>query len=77
MILRTTSNTRFVGLLERYLIGAALFIACVGAHAQGVSVSNAGTPSYTMPVAVPPGVGGMTPNIGLLYSASGINLRYQ
>ncbi|SFX46931.1 Repeat domain-containing protein [Janthinobacterium lividum] len=73
MTLRTSGNKGLAGFLERYLIGAALFIACVGAHAQGVSVSNAGTPSYTMPIAVPPGIGGMTPNIGLLYSASGIN----
>ncbi|MBB5382120.1 MULTISPECIES: FG-GAP-like repeat-containing protein [unclassified Janthinobacterium] len=64
---------RFAGSLERYLAGAVLSIVCLGVQAQGVSVSSSGTPSYAIPIAVPPGIGGMTPNIGLLYSASGVN----
>ncbi|PMQ17131.1 FG-GAP-like repeat-containing protein [Janthinobacterium sp. AD80] len=73
MTLRISGNKRPAAFLQRYLIGATFLIICAAAQAQGVSVSNSGTPSYTIPIAVPPGIGGMTPNLGLLYSASGIN----
>lgn len=42
-------------------------------HAGQVSVSDGGTPSYSLPISVPPGVAGMAPNIGLLYSGGGVN----
>ena len=42
------------------------------AQAQGVSVSG-GTPSYSQAIAVPPGVAGMSPNIGLYYAGGGVN----
>ena len=42
------------------------------AQAQ-VSVTDSGTASYGYPVTVPPGIGGMSPNIGLSYSGTGSN----
>jgi hypothetical protein len=42
-------------------------------HANQVAVSDGGTPSYSLPVSVPPGIAGMAPNIGLLYSGGGVN----
>ena len=38
-----------------------------------ISISSNGTPSYSMAIPVPPGIGGMKPNLGLLYSGSNIN----
>ena len=38
-----------------------------------VSVGDGGTPGYSMPVAVPPGIAGMSPKLGLLYSGGGVN----
>lgn len=48
----------------------ALSAAC--GHAQ-VAVSESGTASWSQPIAVPPGIAGMQPNLALLYSGSGIN----
>src|SRR5439155_8339607 len=42
------------------------------AQEQGVSVSG-GTPSYSQAIALPPGVAGMSPNIGLYYAGGGVN----
>jgi hypothetical protein len=36
-------------------------------------VSESGTPTYSHPIAVPPGVAGMTPSLGLYYSGGGLN----
>lgn len=36
--------------------------------ATSLSISDGGTPSYALPIAVPPGISGMAPNISLLYS---------
>jgi hypothetical protein len=57
-----------------YLLGS-LFLSLVSQalHAQAVSISDGGTPSYGYPIAMPPGLGGMVPNIGLLYSGSAVN----
>ncbi|MBB5370209.1 MULTISPECIES: FG-GAP-like repeat-containing protein [unclassified Janthinobacterium] len=41
--------------------------------ADQVSISDGGTPSYSLPISVPPGIAGMAPNIGLLYSGGGVN----
>ena len=38
-----------------------------------ISISNNGTPSYSMSIPVPPGIGGMKPNLGLLYTGSNVN----
>lgn len=44
------------------------------AHAGSqVSISDGGTPSYSLPIAVPPGIAGMAPNLSLLYSGSSVN----
>ncbi|MEX0139528.1 VCBS repeat-containing protein [Massilia sp. LMS1-1-1.1] len=52
---------------------ALTLISQQASHASQVSVSAAGTPSYSLPISVPPGVAGMAPNIGLLYSGGGVN----
>ncbi|WAC74955.1 FG-GAP-like repeat-containing protein [Roseateles sp. SL47] len=36
-------------------------------------VSNSGTASHTQPIVVPPGIGGMQPNLSLLYAGGGLN----
>jgi FG-GAP-like repeat/Salmonella virulence plasmid 65kDa B protein len=53
---------------------AALLLGlyCAAAAAQ-VSVSSSGGPNYDYPIAVPPGIAGMQPNLGLRYSGSGLN----
>lgn len=71
-ILHTAGNKRPFQLIWHLTTAFFVFLS-IGAHAQGLSVSGSGTPSYTIPIGVPPGIGGMTPNIGLLYSASGVN----
>jgi hypothetical protein len=50
-------------------IGAA---GSLGAVAQ-VGVSDSGTPTYSLPIGVPPGIAGMAPNIGLVYGGGGVN----
>lgn len=53
---------------------AAVALACGGAaQAQGVTVSESGQAVYSLPIAVPPGVGGMEPKLSLVYSSGGIN----
>ncbi|WP_158218458.1 FG-GAP-like repeat-containing protein [Roseateles puraquae] len=48
------------------------WVAGPGAMAQ-VAVGDGGTPSYSQAIAVPPGVGGMTPKLSLLYAGGGVN----
>lgn len=43
-----------------------------GAAAQ-ISVSGSGSPAYGQAIAVPPGVGGMQPNLSLMYAGGGVN----
>lgn len=43
-----------------------------GAHAQ-LSVSGSGNPVYSRAIAVPPGIGGMQPNLSLMYAGGGVN----
>ena len=38
-----------------------------------VSVSAMGQPTFGQPISVPPGVGGMTPQLSLMYAGSGVN----
>ena len=55
----------------RVLLLPALLVATVS-YAQ-VSVSDGGTPVYSYSIKAPPGVAGMSPNLGLLYSGSRIS----
>jgi hypothetical protein len=53
----------------------ALALALLGnaALAAGVSVSSSGTPTYGIALKMPPGIAGMTPNLGLSYTGGGVN----
>lgn len=57
--------------------GMALVLLAVMAQqasqANQIAVSDGGTPSYSLPISVPPGIAGMAPNISLLYSGGGVN----
>ncbi|SHN26023.1 Repeat domain-containing protein [Rhizobacter sp. OV335] len=48
---------------------APLFFAAAAAAQSQVTVSNGGTASYEHTIAVPPGIGGMAPQLGLSYSS--------
>lgn len=49
---------------------ASTLLASVASHAQ-VSVSADGQPGFSYPIAVPPGIAGMQPNLALVYSGGG------
>ena len=51
-------------------LGCAL---AMGAATAGVNVSAGGQASYGLPIAVPPGIAGMAPNLSLSYVDGGIN----
>ena len=58
--------------------GLALVCAIVGGlGAEGaaaqISVSSSGSPAYSQAIAVPPGIGGMQPNLSLMYAGGGVN----
>jgi hypothetical protein len=55
------------------VLALALWLGSGAAHAQGVTVSESGQSLYALPIAVPPGVGGMEPKLSLVYSSGGIN----
>jgi Salmonella virulence plasmid 65kDa B protein/FG-GAP-like repeat len=65
----TRSRAAHIG---RALIGGWALMAAVSVDAQ-IAVSESGTASYSIPIAVPPGIAGMVPNIGLSYNGSGVN----
>ena len=52
--------------------GLTLALGAPVAQAQ-VSVSSSGSPSYGQAIAVPPGIGGMQPNLSLMYAGGGVN----
>ncbi|OWQ85616.1 hypothetical protein CDN99_21245, partial [Roseateles aquatilis] len=47
-------------------------VVATSAAAQ-VSVSSSGSPAYGQAIAVPPGIGGMQPNLSLMYAGGGVN----
>jgi len=58
------------------LVACLWAVLCLPAQAQSggqVSVSDSGTATYSYGLSVPPGIGGMNPQLGLVYSGSGIN----
>lgn len=73
MNLRNFSDKRSASLLTLCVVAMLLSLSSGYAMAQGLAISSGGTPSYDVPIGVPPGVGGMTPSLGLHYSGSGIN----
>jgi FG-GAP-like repeat/Salmonella virulence plasmid 65kDa B protein/Insecticide toxin TcdB middle/N-terminal region len=68
------------------LVGASSVLHALGFSALGllfgllsstsaaqVSVSSGGSPNFSQPIAVPPGISGMQPNLALVYSGGGVN----
>src|SRR5689334_6647788 len=61
--------------MRLYYFSAIALIAplvCGKAHGE-VSIGAGGTPSYTSPIPVPPGIAGMAPKLALSYGGGGIN----
>lgn len=52
------------------LFGVSVFAAEVGTTAAEFSVGGGGSANYSIPISVPPGIGGMAPSISLQYDAS-------
>jgi FG-GAP-like repeat/Salmonella virulence plasmid 65kDa B protein len=69
---------RFVGassvrrVLGQGALGLVLGLLSWTSAAQ-VSVSSGGSPNYSQPIAVPPGISGMQPNLALFYAGGGVN----
>jgi len=76
-------TTRSIGNQSGYLrrivarnSGVLLLMMTLGAAVQAaspISISDSGTPSYSQAIVVPPGIAGLAPNIGFLYSAGSVN----
>ncbi len=70
----------FAGSVARF-VARYCAVGCVVALGLGtqtsvqaqVAISDSGTPSYSLPIKVPPGIAGMTPQIGLTYTASNVD----
>ena len=52
---------------------AAITLAWAAPSQAQVSVGSGGTPSFSQGIEVPPGVAGMTPQLGILYAGGGVN----
>lgn len=50
--------------------------SAVGASALSSSVSSHGGASYTLPITLPPGIGGMQPGLGVTYNSQGGNGQF-
>lgn len=62
--------------LGRLVLNVCAALGCalaMGAATAGVNVSAGGQASYGLPIAVPPGIAGMAPNLSLSYVDGGIN----
>lgn len=62
----------FGALVKTALALFGLLAICGQALAQ-VGISSSGLPGYSYPIAVPPGIGGMAPNLSLSYAGGGVN----
>src|SRR5258706_15152740 len=56
-----------------FILLIASILLTGAARAQGVTVSQNGTPSYAYSVPMPPGVAGLAPHFALTYDAGGAN----
>lgn len=55
------------GLLKSLACGLILAVTSIGAYATQLTINASGQPNYELPIAVPPGIGGMTPKLSLYY----------
>jgi Salmonella virulence plasmid 65kDa B protein/Insecticide toxin TcdB middle/N-terminal region len=58
--------------ISRLLAGLTLATAVATAVAQ-IAVSPSGLPTYSIPVPVPPGIAGVTPQLSLFFAGAGVN----
>ena len=56
----------------RKILAALAALISVAASAQ-VVVSETGLPHYSLPISAPPGISGMSPNLGFHYGGGGLN----
>lgn len=59
--------------LARAVIVLFGLLAIWSQAAAQIGISSSGSPGYSYAIGVPPGIGGMGPNIGLAYSGGGVN----
>ena len=73
-VVRRIARAWAVPATRRSALGACVAAALCGtaAHAQ-LAISDSGTPNFSQAIAVPPGVAGMSPQIGLSYAGGGVN----
>ena len=70
---RTRIYLQYIGLIAVFLSTSNSVNAAVGAIAGESSVSPGGASSYSIPIQVSPGIGGLTPEIALQYSSQSGN----
>jgi hypothetical protein len=66
------ASGRWRATLLKAVLGMLLPLGMQSVHAQ-VGVSEGGSPGYSQAIAVPAGVAGMSPKLGLSYAGGGIN----
>jgi hypothetical protein len=69
---RVIGASMVLHVLSRGALGLVLGLFAWSSAAQ-VRVSSGGSPNYSQPIAVPPGISGMQPNLTLAYSGGGVN----
>lgn len=69
----STGAHALCGDVARAFAGLLLTTVATVVSAGGVSITSGGSPAYSVPIAVPPGIAGMAPTLALTYVGSGLN----